>query len=88
MGGVLLIFLRESFRPGLWISLFLACLVEHLMTFTAISTLGVTTLSMAVKITSCRRFSTVITALLTTLETWSSFLIHDLILTHIIVASF
>ena len=74
MSVVILIFSKKSLRSGFWTSLFVPCPVELVINFTALSTLEITTLSMAVKIASCMRFLTVMTALPTTRVIWLSVL--------------
>ena len=74
MSGVFLMFPKKSLRSGFWTSFFVPCPVEPVIGFTAILTLGIIKLSMAVKIALCMRFSTVMTALLSNLKIWSSIL--------------
>ena len=65
MSGVFLMFPNKYLRSGFWNSLFVPCAVEPVIDFTAISTLGIANFFMAVKIVSCMRFSTVVSALVT-----------------------
>ena len=67
MSGVLPAFPKKSLRSGFWTSVFGPCPDKSVIDFTAISTLGITTLSMAVIIAFCMRFSAVKTALSTVL---------------------
>ena len=74
MSGVFLIFPKNSLRSEFWTSLFVQCPAEPVIDFTAVSTVEITTLSMAVKFASYMQFSTVMTALLTAFVIWSSIL--------------
>ena len=65
MSVVLPAFRMKSLRSGFWTSLFGPCPDEPVIDFTAILTLGITTLSITVKIASCMRVSTIKTALST-----------------------
>ena len=72
MSRVLPAFPKKSRLSGFWISLLSPCPDEPLIDLTAITNLRITILSIAVKITSCSRLSTVQTALLGTFLILSS----------------
>ena len=73
--GVFSLFLEKSFRLGFRTMLFGQGSVDSVIDLTAISTLGITTLSLPVKIASWIRFLTAVTALLTSFLTcfWPKF---------------